>query len=800
MYKTAIVADYFIADEIIKKTGLPKDQWLSVIPKELIDNALDAIEPLSEKSVYITSKDNAFKVFDNGNGLSIDDVKQIYDFENYVSKNRHIITASRGKQGNGLKTIIGICYVQKYTLLWHTNEGIVLKPLINADLVQDGTLEISFEEIGKTEYKGIEIADYPLYDEENFLSYIKAYQKSNSDVNFHLACNSDEYLLQARSDPIDKSNNTSISFYDYNNYRRLLHVQNPDITYKAFLEKYFGTRVKNTSLIKSKIKDLDYKSMEFIEDFKKLKLQQKNKPYTLLKKHLIGFSRTLGTTIQVKQDESEQDNLLLDTFIPCIMELEVTKLNEKQESTIIDCYINNSLTYNNGRSVAFKYGCYDVGKRKCQYSYNLSTLLDKYSDYYFQFHFISPYLRFMDAGKTEIDISSFINDLVPELSKALTKETNEYNATYIKPPSRKTIAEKYMSEAFMLASTNGKYSITARQMYYKLRELAGKDGFKESTSTYNQFTQDWLTRWLDEHDEYEEKVNFSDRGNFFINGTQTGLGTANVRSFISTSDDTLNKFILYGGFQNDIYIKPDFGLKYKYDKALYIEKTGFDAVFKAEHIDKKYNLIIISGQGFASRAARNLLYHLQQQGLKLYCLHDLDISGVSIYNSMQEANTKFKHDFELTNLGITIDNVAEYQISPELIDKSDKDRKILYTLDNVYQEFFNHGNQFQRVELNAFSTEQILSIIENRLNNIHNLPNIRLQSSLELDQKILREVAFMQVLKDKYQSRLDGIHIPCNLEKYDGNYTVDEAQKAIPMIRNELIEQYKKEIIKNIAI
>lgn len=354
-------------------------------------------------------------------------------------------------------------------------------------------------------------------------------------------------------------------------------------------------------------------------------------------------------------------------------------------------------------------------------------------------------------------------------------------------------------DTFLMASSNGKYSITARQMYYKLRELARRENYNwETDNTYYQFTQNWLTSWIEQNEEYEDKVNFSDRGNYYINGSQTGLGTANVRGFINTSDDAVNKFIVYGSITDNIYVEPKFNIKYQYDKVLYIEKTGFDAVFKSEKLDDRYNLIIVSGQGFASRAARILLYHFQQQGLKLFCLHDLDISGVDIYSSMCKANDKFKFDLDMVNLGITPDDVDKYGIEPESVEKADIVK--LCSMDYEHKIFFDNGDKSRRVELNAFSTEQLLDIIDSKLRNANNLPTINLSSSLQLDSQALREVAFMQIVKEKYKSQLNKIDLPCDLGLYDGKYTVKEANRLIPDIQRKLIEEYKRIISSQIVI
>ena len=793
MYKTRIASDFFNMKGLEARTGLTSYSWGLAIIKELVDNALDAVESQEEKHIDLIAKDNKFKLFDNGNGLSVGDIRQIYDFENYVSKNRHVITASRGKQGNGLKSIIGMCYVKKYSLLWHTNDGIILQAVFNADSVADQELAVSFNNVESTNRTGVEI-DGICYNEEFLETIIEQYSACNPDVTFNLDFATTQKQFKAIAVPINRTEETSLDFYTFKDFKRLISVQPPTDTYKSFLKTYFGTRTANNSAIKSKMSDLNL-SDKVKNDFDHLKTTLKNKPYTLLKQHLLGFENTFE--VSIKADSMDIKDT---TNFPCLVEYTITKLGERQNKTVINCYINNSITYFDGSSLNFQYNSYKISNtKKPVYAHDLDQLLESFTDYKFDIHIIAPYLKFKDFGKTQIDISDFINILVDELRKSLNKEKKKFNNMANKKPARKILAKMYMTDAFLQASSNGKYAITARQMYYKLRELAGRDRFDwEGKSTYDRFTQEWLTEWLDENDQYESKVNFSERGNFYVDGSQVGLGSANVRTFIDGINSKPDQFVLYGGIQDQIYIKDEFNIKYKYDKALYIEKTGFDAVFRAEHLDEKYNIFIVSGQGFASREARRLLYNLQKQGLKLYCMHDLDVSGVNIYNSMCQANEKFKHNLEMVDLGITPEDVLNYGIVPEQIERIDPDT--LATFDYEHRNFFDNGNTSQRVELNAFSTEQLLDIIDKKLKDQSDLPIVNISNSLQIDNKVLREVAFMRVLKSKYASQLEKINMPYDLSAYDGKYTMNEAKKAIPEIKERLINQYQQEIIKKIAI
>lgn len=48
-----VIADYFTEDGLLKQVGLVKEYWNRIVVKELTDNALDAIEPLQDKKVFM---------------------------------------------------------------------------------------------------------------------------------------------------------------------------------------------------------------------------------------------------------------------------------------------------------------------------------------------------------------------------------------------------------------------------------------------------------------------------------------------------------------------------------------------------------------------------------------------------------------------------------------------------------------------------------------------------------------------------------------------------------------------------
>jgi hypothetical protein len=237
----------------------------------------------------------------------------------------------------------------------------------------------------------------------------------------------------------------------------------------------------------------------------------------------------------------------------------------------------------------------------------------------------------------------------------------------------------------------------------------------------------------------------------------------------------------------------DFDINCRYDKVLYIEKTGFNEVFLAEGIQKKYNILIVSGQGYGSRSARRLLYELQQKGLKIFCMHDLDVYGVNIYRSLGVANDKFKHDIEIADLGVTPSDVERYNIKPEKIKEIDSN--IISDFPYEHRKFFQNVSGYsQRVELNAFTTEQLLQILDDKLKGICGLPKLDLSETLRANEQKLKEYALFQLVRRKYEKMLSSISIG---DLPGGSMTYYEIMEQMPGIEQDIIDKLTTEIEKN---
>jgi DNA topoisomerase VI subunit B len=111
-FRTSREMDFFSEKELVTQTGHEKDDWFLVIPKELLDNALDAAENADTALVIdVTADANGIAIQDNGPGLPETTLEGALDFTVRVSDKEAHVSPCRGSQGNALKTLLPMPWV-----------------------------------------------------------------------------------------------------------------------------------------------------------------------------------------------------------------------------------------------------------------------------------------------------------------------------------------------------------------------------------------------------------------------------------------------------------------------------------------------------------------------------------------------------------------------------------------------------------------------------------------------------------------------------------------------------------------
>jgi DNA topoisomerase VI subunit B len=107
MFEIPMIEEFFSVKGLTAQTGQSRDNFGSVVLKELVDNSLDASEyagvsPIIGINVKSGLGLHIISVSDNGNGISGDTISRILNFQTRTSDKAAYRTPARGAQGNAL--------------------------------------------------------------------------------------------------------------------------------------------------------------------------------------------------------------------------------------------------------------------------------------------------------------------------------------------------------------------------------------------------------------------------------------------------------------------------------------------------------------------------------------------------------------------------------------------------------------------------------------------------------------------------------------------------------------------------
>lgn len=286
----------------------------------------------------------------------------------------------------------------------------------------------------------------------------------------------------------------------------------------------------------------------------------------------------------------------------------------------------------------------------------------------------------------------------------------------------KHVAWSVIPQAYAKVSQDGMYPAHARQIFYAARpEIQEKTG-RPLNSVY--FTQTLLPLYINEHSAAANWwVVYDARGRLIEPHTdeQVPLGTLEVHDYLrDVASHEVGEFDFNKAFDVSY---PTKGAADRFSAVLFIEKEGFNELFKAVKLAERYDIAIMSSKGQSVVAARKLVDHLCQknEGVPLLVLHDFDKAGLEIAQNLTSVSQaavdthrvryEFTNDINVIDLGVRLADVEEWHLESEDVGfKGDFGPDTIATPEE--QEFLR-GNQ--RVELNAFTSADFIAFIEGKL-------------------------------------------------------------------------------------
>lgn len=286
------------------------------------------------------------------------------------------------------------------------------------------------------------------------------------------------------------------------------------------------------------------------------------------------------------------------------------------------------------------------------------------------------------------------------------------------------VAHDILPGAYLHATGGGAYTVSKRNFYYACREK-----FRELTGrciTYSYFADTLLVQYMNTHpvETASWKVTADPRGTLTIPNVgyekTVPVGTIQVDNHLQQVSRTLDLFDIDATVPIEW---PSLAEGQRYQGVLYIEKEGFDPMFREAQIAERFDLAIISCKGQSVVAARKFVDHVcaMGKGVTLFTLHDFDKYGFEIAQRLttvsrraEEQNRvkyRFKNKIKPIDLGLRLVDVQKYKLTGEPYPfKGSFEHDSITTPEE--RQYLRSG---RRVELNELTAPQLIELVVNKL-------------------------------------------------------------------------------------
>jgi hypothetical protein len=172
-----------------------------------------------------------------------------------------------------------------------------------------------------------------------------------------------------------------------------------------------------------------------------------------------------------------------------------------------------------------------------------------------------------------------------------------------------------------------------------------------------------------------------------------------------------------------------------FNKILYVEKKGQFPLLDSARLMERYDMAIMTGEGFATEAARKLLEQADRdEKMQVFVLHDAYPSGYEIARTVREETARMPgYSVEVIDLGLTVQQAVARGVEPEEFTRKKKERKLFTRLaqagDRLAIEHFTGTprmvnedgkrktvwDRCRRFELDKMSAPETIALVEEGL-------------------------------------------------------------------------------------
>jgi DNA topoisomerase VI subunit B len=360
------------------------------------------------------------------------------------------------------------------------------------------------------------------------------------------------------------------------------------------------------------------------------------------------------------------------------------------------------------------------------------------------------------------------------LSDAAWRRAEEYRKA--RKISLKDAAYQVIEEAYRHAAGSVN-QVRARQLMYATRKLMLPLTNGKFWKSDQHFTQVVLQQFIEDHPKLtaDWNITWDARGNFVEphRGRHFPIGTIQVDSYLrgwcgadfaevsaersQPSSDGAEDLPYSASCHN-----PGIGPESRYQAVLFVEKEGFTELFNTVELGDRYDLAICSTKGMSSTSMRRIVVELTRAGIPVLVLHDFDRAGFIIHKTLTQDTKRFQFPEapNVIDIGIRIEDVRRLNLDGEEVHykmgrkKKDEDgddddgdgdddgkrahpgdaiRSVATQeeIDFLVQEDEGNGRwSGRRVELNELTNDQLIELIENKLEDLG--LNKKVQPSVEV--------------------------------------------------------------------